>query len=206
VLDKIMKALGLLPETLGVADSDQVTSRFLGAHVMRYLERFALTLLSAAVLVGCGVDSAAIPSSPAMPGHALSVARPSSPLAGETLSSAHATSECSSGSSYSISGTFHVSGKARGPFPGTFTARGQVNVSIRTLSFSEHFQIRSASRTISGSASAPPSSGSPTFACSKSGKLGFTVEQLVYRVKKVFRARGSAEADLSGGSFKESFQ
>lgn len=149
-----------------------------------------------------GCSGARIGAPPIVPN---ALARPNSELSGETFSSARATSHCSTGSKYSISGTFSASGKARGPFPGTFIARGQVNVSITMLSFSEHFRIRSGSQVIAGFASAPASSGSPTFACSKSSKLSFAVEQLLYRVKGA-HAHGGAAADLSGRSFNEGFQ
>jgi len=170
---------------------------------MRILDftRYALSVsVSAAMLCGC---SGATIGRPSVVPNAL--ARPNSELSGETFSSARATSHCSSGSRYSISGTFSASGKARGPLPGRFIAHGQVNVSITMLKFSEHFQIRSGSQVIAGFASAPASSGSPTFACSRSSKLSFAVEQLLYRVKGS-HARGGAAADLSGRSFNEGFQ
>jgi len=162
--------------------------------------RYALSVsVAAAMLSGCGGQRDMQQPLP----NALT--RLNSELSNETFSSAHATSRCSSDSTYSISGTFSASGKARDPFPGTFTAHGQVNVSITMLSFSEHFRIRSGSQVIAGFASASASTGSPTFACSKSSKLSFAVEQLLYRVKGS-HARGGAAADLSGRSFNEGFQ
>jgi hypothetical protein len=167
---------------------------------MRYFESLAIAFVSVAVLGGCSTAPIGAP-----PIASDGLARPTAGLRGERFSSTQATSQCSSGSRYSISGTFHVSGKARGPFPGAFTARGQVKVSITTLKFSEHFQIRSGSQVIAGFASAPASSGSPTFACSIRHKLSFAVEQLLYRVKGS-HAVGGAAADLSGRSFSEGFQ
>jgi hypothetical protein len=165
--------------------------------LMRY---WLITCAAVAMLAGCSGATTGAP--PTLPN---ALARPNSELSGETFSSAHATSACSTGSRYSISGTFHASGKARGPLPGTFTARGQVKVSVTTLSFSEHFRIRSGSQVIAGFARAPASSGSPTFGCSRSHKLSFAVEQLHYRVKRS-HAPGGAAADLSGSSFSEGFQ
>lgn len=170
---------------------------------------FALGLCAAVgPLAGCGraqqpitAPNAVWPSS-ARPATA---ERPNATLSGEKFSADGASSTCSSKSSFSIAGTFHASGKARGPYPGKFTAHAKIKVTLTTLSFREEFQIRSGSQLISGVASIPSSFGSPTFACSKSGQLGFAVDDLRYRAKRL-HAHGSGGASLYSGRFDESFQ
>jgi hypothetical protein len=158
-----------------------------------------------AMLAGCAGSQVPI-GAPLIAPSASSV-HPSSELSGERLSSAKATSSCSSKYSFSITGSFHASGKARGPFSGKFTARGRVNVTFKTISFDEHFKIRSGSQTIAGFARFSNASGSPTFGCSKksNGKLSFSLSDLRYRVKHS-HAHGSASSSLYRGSFSESFK
>src|SRR5580704_16140174 len=97
-----------------------------------------------AMLVGCAGSQSPIgapltaPNAATMP----QTLHPNSELSGETFSATKTRSSCSSKGQFSIAGTFHASGDASGPFPGTFSARGKVDVTLKTLSFREHFQIR----------------------------------------------------------------
>lgn len=173
-------------------------------HIGRYAFGLGAAL---AILVGCGAQSPigaplTAPNAAALP----ESMHPNSELSGEKFSSTETRSRCSSKGQFSIAGTFHASGDASGPFPGTFSARGKVAVTLKTLSFREHFQIRSGSNVLFGFARLPNSYGSPTFACTKksNGELGFTVINLRYRVKQS-QARGNASSDLYDGSFTESF-
>lgn len=119
-----------------------------------------------------------------------------SKLSGERFLPSKAKSSCSR--DY---GMFQASGKARGPFPGTFTARGTVN---GALIFHETFKIRSGLKLISGSADSQ-ASGSPTFGCSKSGKLSFDFPILNYR-EYHSKVSGVGYAALSNGYFTEGFE
>jgi len=119
-----------------------------------------------------------------------------SKLSGERFSSSKAKSSCSSDF-----GMFRASGKARGPYPGTFTARGTVNSS---LIFHENFEIRSGTKLISGSANSQ-ASGSPTFGCSKSGKLSFDFPILQYK-EHHSKVSGAGYAGLSNADFVEGFE
>jgi len=98
-------------------------------------------------------------------------------------------------------GTFHASGKAQGPFQGTFTARGTVNGS---LIFHENFKIRFGSKLISGTANSQ-ASGTPTYGCSKSGKLSFDFPILQYK-KRHSKVSGVGYAALSNAYFVEGFE
>lgn len=144
------------------------------------------------LLAGCGARDGITSSLPAAP----ALERPASAdskLAGEEFSSDRARGSCSA-SPWS----FHVSGKARGPFVGTFTARGELTP---TLYFQETFQIRSGSKVTSGSA-VSRASGTPSGGCSKSGKLGFDFPILQYRWR---HSTASGYAALSGTRFVQHF-
>lgn len=117
-------------------------------------------------------------------------------LSGERFSSSKAKSSCSGDA-----GTFQVSGKARGPFPGMFTARGKVS---GALIFHERFEIRSGLRSISGSADSQ-ASGTPTGGCSKRGKLSFDFPILQYRTHHQ-NISGMGYAALSGANFTQRFE
>lgn len=117
-------------------------------------------------------------------------------LSGERFSSNKAKSSCS-GSLWA----FQVSGKARGPFPGTFTARGAVSTD---LIFNEKFEIRSGSRLISGSAYSQ-ASATPSAGCSKSGQLSFDFPILQYKVHHS-KLSGMGYAALSGAAFLQGFE
>ena len=126
-----------------------------------------------------------------------------SKLAGETFSSSRATSSCSGNV-----GSFHASGKARGPFPGSFTARGTMTASASPGAFSYHerFTLKSGSASIAGSAEIrSPDSGSPVFGCSKSGQMAFDAPIIFYRAKPL-HAHGAGSAGLSGSTFDQDFQ
>jgi hypothetical protein len=171
---------------------------------MRLFPLAAATLLSG-ILAGCSTGTLAqVGSVPDSREGASRVPAAGSELSGEKFSSAKAASSCSSSS-----GSFEASGKASGPFPGTFTARGTVTVMVSTGAFTyhEHFEIKSGSRAIVGLAkSQAPSSGSPVFGCSRSGKMAFDAPIIQYRVKKS-SARGSGSAGLSSNKkFDESFR
>ena len=125
-----------------------------------------------------------------------SAPRLESKLSGERFSSSKAKSSCSA--DY---GMFQASGKARGPYPGTFTARGTVNGS---LIFHETFKIRSGTKLISGSAYSR-ASGSPTFGCSRSGELSFDFPILQYKERRSKRS-GAGYAALSNADFVEGFE
>lgn len=119
-----------------------------------------------------------------------------SKLSGERFSSNKAKSSCS-GSPW----TFQVSGKARGPFPGTFTARGTVSAD---LIFQEKFEIRSGSRSISGS-SYSQASATPSAGCSKNGRLSFDFPILQYEAQHP-KSSGNGYAALSGAAFIQGFE
>lgn len=160
--------------------------------------RLSVTAFFAAVFVlaGCAGRSDVINSSvltnPALP----SPPGIDSKLSGERFSSSKAKSSCSG--DY---GMFQESGKARGPYPGTFTARGTVNGS---LIFHENFKIRSGTKLISGSANSQ-ASGTPTFGCSKSGKLSFDFPILQYK-ERHSKVSGAGYAALSSANFVEGFE
>jgi len=130
--------------------------------------------------------SAALPSAPGI----------NAKLSGERFSSGKAKSSCSGSA-----GTFQGSGKARGPFPGTFTARGKLSSG---LIYHENFEIRSGSRSISGSADSE-ASGTPAYGCSKSGKLSFDFPILRYR-EHHSKVSGYGYAALTGTQFVEGFE
>jgi len=142
--------------------------------------------------VQSGIANSAIPATPALP----SALRVDVKLSGERFSSSKAKSSCSGSA-----GTFQASGKAKGPFPGTFSARGQVS---EGLIFHEKFEIRSGSVAIYGSAYSQ-ASGSPTSGCSKSGKLSFDFPILQYR-ERHSKASGTGYAALSGANFGQGFE
>lgn len=119
-----------------------------------------------------------------------------SKLSGERFSSNKAKSSCS-GSPWA----FQVSGKVRGPFPGTFTARGTVSAD---LIFREKFEIRSASRSIYGSAYSQ-ASATPSAGCSKSGQLSFDFPILQYKARHSKNTR-MGYAALSGAAFIQGFE
>lgn len=148
------------------------------------------------VLSSCGGLSGAI-NSPAltapMSRYASSI---DSKLSGERFSSSKAKSSCS-GRPW----TFQVSGKARGPLPGTFNARGTVSAA---LVFEEKFEIRSGSKSFSGSADSQ-ASGTPTAGCSKSGQLSFYFPILQYK-ERHSKVSGMGHAALSGATFTQGFE
>jgi hypothetical protein len=117
-------------------------------------------------------------------------------LFGERFSSNKAKSSCS-GSPW----TFQVAGKARGPFPGTFTARGTVSAD---LIFQEKFEIRSGAGSISGSAYSQ-ASATPSAGCSKRGKLSFDFPILQYK-EHHSKVSGMGDAALSGAIFIQGFE
>lgn len=119
-----------------------------------------------------------------------------SKLSGERFSSNRAKSSCS-GSPW----TFQVSGKARGPFPGTFTVQGTVSAD---LTFREKFEIRSGSRSIYGSAYSQ-ASATPSGGCSKSGQLSFDFPILQYRPRHS-KSPKMGYAALSGPAFIQGFE
>jgi hypothetical protein len=151
---------------------------------------------SVLAFASCGgrsdIANSAVSTSPTLPS-AWSI---DSKLSGERFSSSSAKSSCSGSD-----GMFHVSGKARGPFTGTFTARGKVS---GALVFHERFEIRSGSRSISGSADSQ-ASGTPTSGCSKRGKLSFDFPILQYRTRNS-NAFGMGYAVLSGANFLQGFE
>jgi hypothetical protein len=148
------------------------------------------------VLASCGersdVMNSPVSTTPTRP----SVWSIDSRLSGERFSSAKATSSCSGSA-----GIFQVSGKARGPFPGTFTARGKLSDG---LIFHERFEIRFGSGSISGSAGSA-ASGTPSAGCSKSGKLSFDFPILQYRTHHP-KASGMGHASLFGANFTQGFE
>jgi hypothetical protein len=150
-------------------------------------------LLLAFVLASCGerndIMNSPVSTTPTPP----SVWSIDSKLSGERFSSNKARSDCSGSA-----GPFQVSGKARGPFPGTFTARGN----LRGLIFHEKFEIRSGSRSVLGSAHSK-ASGTPSGGCSKSGKLSFDFPILRYRVH---HSSGMGYAHLFGVNFAQGFR
>ncbi len=163
----------------------------------RSLSRSA-TAFSAAVVVlaSCGGRSDIM-----NPAVSTSMTLPSPPgidsrLSGERFSSSRVRSSCSG--DY---GMFRASGKARGPFQGTFTARGTVNGS---LIFQENFKIWSGSKLISGTADSQ-ASGTPTFGCSKNGKLSFDFPILQYK-RRHSKVSGAGYAALSNAYFVEGFE
>ncbi len=155
-------------------------------------------VLCASVFVLASCDAASdMMNSPVSKDPTVPFARsPDSNLSGERFSSSKAKSSCSGDA-----GNFTVSGKARGPFPGMFTARGKVS---GVLIFHERFEIRSGSISISGSADSQ-ASGTPTSGCSKSGKLSFDFPILQYRMHHP-RASGMGYAALSGANFTQDFK
>jgi hypothetical protein len=148
------------------------------------------------VLASCGgrsdIMNSPVSTTPTLPS-AWSI---DSKLSGERFSSSKAKSSCSGNA-----GIFQVSGKARGPFPGTFTARGEVSGG---LIFHERFEMRSGSRSISGSADSQ-ASGTPSGGCSKSGKLSFDFPILQYRTHHP-NASGMGHAALFGANFTQGFE
>ena len=152
--------------------------------------------VSVFVLASCGgpsdVINPAVLTSPTLP----SLPSIDSKLSGERFFSSKAKSSCSG--DY---GMFQAAGKARGPYPGTFTARGTVN---GKLIFHESFKIRSGAKLLSGSADSQ-ASGSPTFGCSKSGKLSFDFPILQYK-ENHSKVSGAGYAALSNGDFVEGFE
>jgi hypothetical protein len=162
---------------------------------VRASSRIAL-FVSVFVLASCGgrnaIMNSPVSTTPTLPS-AWSV---DAKLSGERFSSSKAKSSCSGDT-----GVFHVSGKAQGPFRGTFDARGKVS---GALIFHERFEIRSASRSISGSADSQ-ASGTPTGGCSKSGKLSFDFPIMQYRTHHP-NASGMGYAALSGANFAQGFE
>lgn len=161
------------------------------------LDRRALCVFTIGImLAGCGgrsdmMNSAAL-TSPALP-LAQSV---DSKLSGERFHSKKAHSHCSG-----YYGAFHASGTAEGPFPGTFTVRGTASGPLILL---ETFKIRSGSKSISGSADSQ-ASGTPTYGCSRRGKLSFDFPILQYKEHRS-NVAGSGYASLSGADFVQGFQ
>lgn len=147
------------------------------------------------VLASCGGRSDIV-NSPASTTPTLPSWSVNSKLSGERFSSSKAKSSCSGNA-----GNFQVSGKARGPSPGTFTARGKLSGG---LIFHEKFEIRSGSRSISGSADSQ-ASGTPSSGCSKSGKLSFDFPILQYRTHHP-NASGMGHAALFGAHFTQAFE
>ena len=161
------------------------------------LSRSGIALFASVfVLASCGgrsdIMNSPVSTTPTLPS-AWSI---DSKLSGERFSSSKAKSSCSGNA-----GIFRVSGKARGPFPGTFTTRGKVRGG---LIFHERFEIRSGSRSISGSADSQPS-GTPSGGCSKSGKLSFDFPILQYRTHHP-NASGMGHAALFGANFTQGFE
>jgi len=149
------------------------------------------------VLASCGgvqsdLTNSAVSTAPTL----LSALSVDLKLSGEQFSSSKAKSSCSSGG-----GTFQASGKAKGPFAGTFTVRGQVS---EALIFREKFEIRSGSRSIYGT-SYSEASGSPVSGCSKSGRLSFDFPILKYRERHP-KGSGTGYAALSGANFTQGFE
>lgn len=70
--------------------------------------------------------------------------------------------------------------------------------------FHEKFEIRSDTRSISGSAESQ-ASGSSTSGCTKSGKLSFDFPILQYRAQHS-KASGMGYAALSGAQFTQGFE
>jgi hypothetical protein len=151
---------------------------------------------SVLALASCGgrsdIVNSGVATSPTLP----SARSINSKLSGERFSSSNAKSSCSGSD-----GMFQVAGKARGPFMGTFTARGKVS---GALVFHERFEIRSGARSISGSADSQ-ASGTPTAGCSKRGRLSFDFPILQYRTRNS-NAFGMGYAALSGANFLQSFE
>jgi hypothetical protein len=161
------------------------------------LSRCALGVCTTGILLAsCGAQSD-IMNSPLRPSPALSLVQHiDSKLSGERFSSRKAHSSCSG-----YYGMFQASGKAHGPFPGTFTVRGTVSP---PLIFRETFKLRSRSKFISGSADSQ-ASGTPTYGCSRRGKLSFDFPILQYR-EHHSKASGTGHAALSNADFVEGFE
>lgn len=145
------------------------------------------------LLASCGgrsdLTNSLAPANATLP----SVLSAGSSLSGERFSSSKATSSCNASG-----GTFEVSGKAGGPFPGTFTAHGRMS---EALIFHEKFAIRSGSSTITGSAESQ-ASATPTGGCSNSGVLSFDFPILHYRGHD---GAGTGYAVLQGTKFLQAF-
>jgi hypothetical protein len=162
-----------------------------------------IAMFAAALLEGCNSNSVPFETPTALSAAPNPAGRDDSRMSNETFASKDASSSCT-GQGSVITGSFHASGIASGPFPGTFTLRGHLSVGLQSLDFHEHFRIVSGSHLISGSATIPDSSGSPVFGCSKRGVLSFYATNLTYETKKP-HASGSGYASLSGKQFGETF-
>jgi hypothetical protein len=119
----------------------------------RILSLFAVCATVAFALGSNGAQSATTtvvaPSANRAAPNPASLKPPGSPLSGEVLTARNVqvTPSCPN-----IYATFTVAGKARGPYPGTFTASGLWHSIVGKVAyFSESFTITSGTITISGS-------------------------------------------------------
>lgn len=114
-----------------------------------------ISSVAAAMLAGCAGSQPSIGGPGAMPQSSAIATQPGPGASSTTefLYTRHVKSTCY-GSSYGCNCVFHTSGKASGPFPGTFTARGNWNdTRNEPWEFSETFSIKSRGKVISGTIS-----------------------------------------------------
>ncbi|HTA54075.1 MAG TPA: hypothetical protein VK755_04975 [Candidatus Acidoferrales bacterium] len=120
------------------------------------LGRYALsTCVAAALLSGCGGSPPPISAPGAMGKYAASANQPDSVASSTTeFLYTRRVKETCFGNNYGCNCVFHTSGKASGPFSGTFTASGNWNAtSNEPWKFSENFSIKSTGKVISGTVS-----------------------------------------------------
>jgi hypothetical protein len=120
----------------------------------RILMPFAAGAILAFALGSSGAQSASTPvivHGDRAASNALSAKPFTSPLSGEVFNASDVSVKNTTCSYYNLETVFNATGKAKGPYPGTFTASGswkhQHNL---TWSFNESFTITSGTSTISG--------------------------------------------------------
>ena len=118
--------------------------------------RYALAMGAAlALLAGCGGSQPPIGAPGALSERAARATQPDpgASSAIEFLYTSHVKETCQ-GTNYGCNCLFHTRGKASGPFPGSFIARGSWNATRnRPWQFSESFSIKSHGKVISGTIS-----------------------------------------------------